>query len=180
MSRAHYLNFILGSNPNGTCIGGAPAEAPIDWPWGEVDEGVMGFSVQIAEADFPFRLPGIRFIQLYQSVEEGDDPTPEVVVIREGDATRDGGCVLLQPRLRVHRAVLKVKEDPDVMVDCAEDGDSGRFFLSKLGGVDPWDSEEEQRLFLGQLHESSAALDFGGCDCGIYMRSDGSVEVVLR
>ncbi len=180
MKTAHYLEFKTGSNPTGTCIGGRPAETPTKWPWAADDHEVMGFSVQICVADLPFELPGVRWIQLYQSIDEGDDPMPVVVVIRVGEQTKTGDLANSHPRLEEHTVRMHVKDDPDVMTDLTEDPDGGRFFLSKLGGVDPWNAESENGRFLGQLHEGSGDLDFGGCDCGLYLRSEGDVKAVLR
>lgn len=176
MKPAWYMAFRKRLPGDQDFIGGSPNVVPSDYPWPREDDKAIGFLAQFRIDERRLAVPNAAWLQLYQVVEEGDDPTPFVVVVGEKCDEPSDRRLAAHP---AHELGIDFSDatDPDVLPQ-SPTSDDGRYFLSKLGGTHPWGLEEG--VFLGQLHEAASGLNFGGRACGLYLQPDGSVIAVLR
>jgi hypothetical protein len=118
-------------------------------------------------------------LQIYQTIDEGDDPLPIVIPILSGVRRRTTNeNFLLHPDADEWDIIYEPITEPDTL---PTDGvDLAPFFKSKIGGLDPWEKDKEGRRFIGQLHEMPLNLNFGGMMVSIYERNDGTIITELN
>jgi len=179
---AYYMKFRPRTDDDEDFIGGRPTVCPSAYPWPEEDDEVIAFLAQFRVDGARLKIPDAEWLQLYQGVEEGDDPTPIAVVISKGAGQDDpvGRRLPVHPEAPKQGISFEEEEDPDHLPEGIAYESQGRYFLSKLGGLDPWSQQFEEGRFLGQLHEAAPRLNLGGRACGLYLRSDNTVVAVLR
>lgn len=171
-----YITF--SSQPIGELgdrLGGPPTHRPSAFPWPVEDDQTYALLAEFVIDGLRLNIPDFDWLQLYQGIDDGDDPTPVAMLVRKRDE-QTSRTLPLHP-IGVRSIQYSVKEDPEE-VSFGPDSET-YFFFSKLGGVDPWAVLPGAR-FLGQLDEAGSDLNFGGFTCVIYLRDDNSVEVFLR
>ena len=177
--KAFYLRLHPGRT-KGSSVGHPPVVQPTDRPWPAEDDDIMGLVAQIEVDGVHLQLPAVRWLQIYQSIEAGDDPQPHVVLVRRHEGPTSRPPLGVGPGLAAWRVDFEPREDPDQLPDPLDPVRDGGLFLSKLGGLDPWSEHFPGLRFLGQLHPSPAGLNFGGLSCGLYRTSSGEVIARLR
>jgi hypothetical protein len=179
MKTVHYLYFRKSQARNGVGrVGGLPTVRPLKRPWSQIDNNYLAFVLELRVDESVLAVPGALFVQLYQPIDEGDDPSPIAVVVNAND--NDGGVeVNRHPAIENWVIESEIGTEPDELPIASPTPEYGRFLKSKLGGNDPW-QEEKGRTFLGQISEMPAGLNFGGMTCSLYMESDGSVVAELH
>jgi len=178
MKTTYYLTFNKGHDGSIGKVGGDPTIQPSEKPWPPEDDEYLAFVLELKVDEKMLPVPNAAFIQLYQPIDEGDDPLPIAVVIGAGD---EGGKSKANrhPLLTSFGIDAEIKEEPDDLPAANPTLEYGKFFKSKLGGNDPW-NESEGRLFLGQISEMPVGFNFGGMTCSLYLRNDGSVVAELH
>lgn len=178
--RAHYMTFRDRRPDDRDALGGRPWAYPDAYPWPQKYDDVIGFVMQLWVDGNRLDIPGIEWIHLYQGFEDGDDPTPIVVLIRKDCGLEKPPRELpVHPGIREQGVDFECCPEPDALPSPLDPSVPGKYFSSKLGGLDPWGGFHEG-VFLGQLNEFDPGLNFGGSSCGLYLMSDGSVAASLR
>ena len=159
-------------------VGGQPSFLPETLPWPKEDDELIGFVMQIEVDGERLGIPDASSIQLYQPIDDGDDPTPMVAVLSLYPRLNDGKTVVTHP-LAKERSITFIPEDdpdkgPDLRVFSPE---ALHLFFDKLGGTDPWNDDRE---FLGQIREGPLGLNFGGLTCCLYRTVHGEVVADLH
>ena len=178
MKVAHYLKFRKGEGGSVGKIGGDPTILPSVLPWPPADTEYLAFVLELKVDGKILPVPNASFIQLYQPIDEGDDPLPIAAVIKAGD---EGGKLVVNrhPSVTPFAIDAEITDEPDELPAANPTLEYGEFLKSKLGGNDPWNGDEG-RLFLGQISEMPAGLNFGGTTCSLYLCEDGSVVTELH
>jgi hypothetical protein len=71
-------------------------------------------------------------------------------------------------------------EDPDTYPDKETMLEQGKLFMSKIGGLDPWEKECIDESFLFQVHETPVGFNFAGMSASIYRKVSGEIYVELH
>ncbi|MGV3659755.1 MAG: hypothetical protein ACO1TE_06215 [Prosthecobacter sp.] len=179
MGQALYLDFSPAVEGSFGKVGGQPTKLPIQKPWRREEDAFYGFLLELRADELFFSVPGAEYVQLYQSIEEGDDPLPMAVVIPYGAQDNKEGTVQVRPGLGAWGITGCVVDEPDVLPPVTLTLEHGSFFKSKLGGHDPWENEQG-RQFLGQISERPVDFNFAGMTCSLYLEKDGRVSVELQ
>src|SRR5690606_35737775 len=82
-------------------------------------------------------VPKTRLIQIYQSLDEGDDPQPFLAQIKLGEAAHGSKAIATHPLARALDIEFIEEEDPDVLPSLQVSLDMAHLFKSKLQGIDP-------------------------------------------
>lgn len=178
MKATHYLKFKNGEGGSVGKVGGEPSIRPLETPWPPEDNEFIAFVLELKVDGKILPVPNGSFIQLYQPIDEGDDPLPFVVVIKAGDEEGKSE-VNRHPSITPYAINAEIRYEPDALPTPNPTPEYGEFLKSKLGGNDPWDGGQG-RLFLGQISEMPAGLNFGGTTCSLYLCDDGSVVAELH
>ena len=155
-------------------IGGIPSIDPLERGWDQNEDEYFAF---ICEFDL-LRILGdscqYDFLQLYQPIDEGDDPTPIVVMAKRGESNKQV-VVQSMPELKEFKIVGVPKDETQI---CSESITPNLLeqMQSKIGGVDNWERMSYQ--FFGQLKEESL-FNFAGMTCVIYVDDDCNFKVDL-
>src|SRR4051812_5033408 len=116
MPIAYYMNFRKGHSGAESRVGGQPTLKTITKPWLPEDDLRYGFIMQLCMDDVDIVVPGVSYIQIYQSVEEGDDPLPIAVAIpwlAPQNLERD---VLVHPNADPWDITFESVQDPDEFI----------------------------------------------------------------
>ena len=169
MSKAFYMTFLDSDETGANHIGGKPIGFPLGFSWSSADDDYYGFVAEFEAESERLKIGSADFLQLYQPVDEGDDPTPVAVL-----ASRHISGSVSKRRSETHPLVepkliqFFESDDPDRMPEISASLEVARLFKSKLGGVDPWTKDRRQYRFLGQLKEEPSGLNFAGLTCFLY------------
>lgn len=174
------MDFVKGHKGSRNKVGGQPSYLPMSKPWSEDDDEYLGFLLELEVDNSRLVIPGAISIQFYQSIEEGDDPTPAIFVIKPNIPINDSRSVLDHPEVEEWDICFREADDPDTLPKLEPSLDFGRLFKSKLSGIDPWRVEHDDRVFLGQICESPVGFNFGGMLCSFYLLHDGRITIDLN
>ncbi|WP_417375966.1 hypothetical protein [Gimesia maris] len=182
MTVAYYMKIVEGHHGSDHRIGGLPSLSPEKIPWTPDDNGYFGFVCEFDVDGKAINLPKIQKIQLFQPIDDGDDPTPVVGLVRESHSTVNLAFQVQTHPLACDRDILlERKVDPDAMSDLNANLEVATLFKSKLSGVDPWQESSTNRQFVGLLREAESGLNFGGRTCCLYyLRDEDEVIVELK
>lgn len=178
MSTAYYMKFKKGHYGSKNRVGGQPTYIPNEKPWNEEDDIYFGFLMEFWIDNVKLILPNLLCIQIYQTIDEGDDPLPEVVLIKPDAELNNGNNILVHPDAKAYDIDFEELEDPDDVPEITMEHSS--LFKSKLGGFDPWRIENPDMTFLGQISEMPLYLNFGGLLCSLYLDQSGNVLAKLH
>ncbi|QDT78600.1 hypothetical protein Mal35_20490 [Gimesia maris] len=182
MTVAYYMNFVEGHHGSKYRIGGLPTLSPEKTPWHPDDNGYFGFISEFDVDGKAIVLPKVKKIQLFQPIDDGDDPTPVVGIIRQPHGNvKQSFQIQVHPLAHARDILLERKVDPDIMPELNTNLEVGPLFKSKLSGVDPWQESSSNRQFIGLLREAESGLNFGGRTCCLYyLRDEDEVIVELK
>ena len=174
------MTFTSGHHGSPDRVGGQPGHGPVDKPWPPELDYYYGFVMQLSVDGQRLRVPGVIAIQLFQPIDDGDNPTPKIILIPSvgtGNAAQD---VVVHPLAQELDIGFEMIEEPDEVPNSLPTVESLAIFKSKLGGLDPWENDTGGRKFLGQIKESQVDLNFAGLNCGLYLETSGLVVAKLR
>lgn len=182
MATAYYLKFVDGHHGSKNRIGGQPTCAPETKPWPPEDNGYFAFVAEFDVDGEAIAISTIQKIQLFQPIDEGDDPTPVVGLVRKSINNESPAFdVPEHPLAKPKDILLEQHIDPDSMPNLDVDLEIGRLFKSKFSGVDPWRESGPGKLFIGQIREFESGLSFGGLTCCLYyLENEDRVIAELR
>ena len=169
MTQAFYMTFSNSGEAGTNHIGGKPIGFPLGFPWSSTDDDYYAFVAEFEAGSKRLQIGSADFLQLYQPLDEGDDPTPVVVL-----ASRHLSEAVSKRRVETHPHVepkliqFDEYDDPDSMPEITTSLEVARLFKSKLGGVDPWTKDKRRYRFLGQLKQEPSGLNFAGLTCLLY------------
>ena len=173
---AFYFDYTRGHHGSTSFVGGQPTHLPVHKPWPAADDQHLGFVLQLAVDGKRLDVPDVDFVQLYQPIDDGDDPTPHLVLVPARAPRNLGHSVLQNPFVDEWDIDFRLYEDPAV-VPTDKSLDTAALFKSKLGGTDPWGCEDELIL---QIAEGVVGFNFGGTMCSIYRHPDNSLFVRMN
>jgi hypothetical protein len=165
------MKFQSGHSGSKSFIGGQPSHIPTFKPWSSRDDKYFGFTLQIFIGQFDEIETDIEYIQLYQSIEVGDDPTPEIVLIPKNAELNTGKSILENPNVNEWDISFEIRDDPDLMPELTMSDNLASLFDSKILGIDPWLNDESNLKFIGQISENPSDLNFGGVMCSLYLEN---------
>ncbi len=178
MSVAYYMKFVKGHFGAKNIVGGQPTHIPQNKPWPIEDDPYFGFLMELWVDGKMLNIPRTKCIQIYQSIEEGDDPQPEIVKIPLGAELNQDKNILVHPCAEAWDIEFQEIEDPDDLPEISMKHNN--LFRSKLGGIDPWGYFEKNPKFLGQISEIPINFNFGGMLCSLYLDSSDKVIAILH
>lgn len=184
MIEAHYMTIRSTSEEDpGPCdrVGGLPTYLPPQFPTSGEFGTEYCFLLQLVSMD-RLGLKGWRCLQLYQSgeVDDGDDPTPMVVLLPLDAPANDRQLGRPNEAVRPGRIEWDVRLDPDEFPKTPGVTDELTAILtSKVGGTPPaMEPPVEGARFLGQIAEALGDFNFGGCLLTLWQTPDGQVVCV--
>jgi len=160
-------------------VAGQPTHQPVQKPWPSGDDEYFGFLMELWVDGARLQIPDCVCLQVYRTIDPGDLPGPEIVVVRPGDPLNEKGDIPVHPAVEPWDISFEAVEEPETLPEIQATPESGKFFMSKLGGLDPWE-EDEGRTFIGQISESPVGFNFAGLCCSLYLLPDGSVKAELH
>jgi hypothetical protein len=179
MPIAYYMTFSKGPATTGCKVGGQPTLLPVEKPWSSDPNQLFGFVLELKVDGTRLKVPTAAYLQLYQSLEEGDDPLPIAVAVPETAPKNTNRDVLVHPTACEWAINFEEVEEPDQLPEANPSIDFSRLLKPKLGGLDPW-RNDEGRTFLGHINEMPLGLNFGGTMCSLYLTPDGAVVAELN
>ncbi len=171
------MKFSKDHHGSESKIGGEPTLLAEKKPWTEVENDIWGFLLQIEVKNLIPELPKTAYIQLYQSILEGDEPCPKAILIPENSLPNKQSGILVHPRATKWDISFTKKQEPETLPTPSMLPEYIELFSSKVGGLDPY--EMPNYTFLAQIGED-ADLNFGGMMCSIYLNSLGKIITELN
>lgn len=176
MPTAYYFDFKLGHHGAPNRVGGQPSHVPINKPWPASEDDYWGFIMQLVVDGTRLRVSDAAYLHLYQPIDDGDDPTPYVVIVPPDAPPNSSGSVVESPFVECWDVDFVKREDPPAM-PTAINLESANLMKSKLGGLDPWGGSEELLL---QLAVGVVGFNFGGTMCSVYRDENGDLSVRMN
>lgn len=178
MPIAYYMKFEIGHKGSKNRIGGQPTFiSKKSWP--KEDDEYYGFLMELWVDGVRLSIPNTICLQIFQSIDEGDDPTPIAIPIPPNCRKREeNDKLIIHPNAREYDIHFEPVEEPDELPKYGIE--LAPYFKSKLGGLDPWERDIKGRRFLGQIHEQPLDFNFGGKVASIYEDNNGIIIVELN
>ena len=178
MSIAYYMEFTKGRGDSKSYVGGQPAQLPSTFPWPENENSEWGFLLELEVDGKRINLPDVSAIQLWETIDDGDDPTPVALLIKKNSPIRVSN-VPVHPYAVEHDINFIAKKDPKEYPEGATKLEQGKLFKSKVGGLSPWPKIEVGK-FLFQIHEMPVEFNFAGRLVSAYLAPSGEILVELN
>jgi hypothetical protein len=178
MGVAYYMKFIEGHKGSKNKVGGQPIYIPEYKPWSKEDDKYYGFLLELNVDGKILNIPDTQSIQIYQSIEYGDDPQPVIIQVSYYAKINLAGNILVHQDANAWDIEFEKRVDPDILDEIKMEDHN--LFKSKLKGIDPWSDFERDYKFLGQISEAPINLNFGGMLCSIYIDSTNHVIAKLH
>lgn len=174
MVAAWYMQLIPGHQGAADRIGGIPSHLPEAFPVSDDTGQQLRFLAQFQCDGERLRLPGMRFLQIYQDDPELD-PLPVIVLVADGARENAEQFGTPQEGVVPHDIVWQYNEDPDEATD--DDVDLAK---SKAGGTCYFSGiiRPGERLLL-QLRQFPAEFNFGGYTMVLALNKDQMIRVAL-
>ncbi|WP_250656287.1 hypothetical protein [Alkalimarinus coralli] len=178
MFTAYYMEFTKGRNGSKSFVGGQPEKLPSVFPWPENENSEWGFLLELEVDGKRIDLPNVSAIQLWGTIDDGDDPSPVALIINKSSPERVGD-VPVHPYAIEHDINFIEKPDPSEYPEGATKVEQGKLFKSKVGGLNPWSKEGSGQL-LFQIHEMPVLFNFAGRVASAFLAPNGEISVELN
>jgi len=167
-------------------LGGLPTHLPERFPrrkshLGEEREE-LAFVAQFYCTSERLNLPNTLCIQLYQDQDAGDggDPLPVAIRLPLGAKENTERAGLIHKGISQYHIVWEAKNDPDMIPE--DDHLAAELVESKVGGT-PYYTDDELppgHIYLFQLHEDPAGLNFAGRHAIVTLAPSGELSLRLQ
>ncbi len=162
-------------------IGGLPTHKPEVFPICESTGEQLAFIAQIYCTPDRLIIPNTLCVQLYQEVIDEPAPVAIRLPIDAQENLNNLGCI--HPYIRQLRIDWELRSDPDEIPETLElTDDELQLMESKVGGT-PYYTDDEvplEHVYLFQLREEPAGLNFAGRKAIVTMDQDGRLHVRLQ
>ena len=178
MSITYYMEFTKGRGDSKSYVGGQPEKLPSVFPWPENENSEWGFLLELEVDGKRINLPDVSAIQLWETMDDGDDPSPVALLINKSSPIRDSN-VPVHPYAIEHDINFVEETDPAEYPESATKLEQGKLFKSKIGGLNPWPKIGSGQ-FLFQIHEMPVEFNFAGRLASAYWTPSGEILIELN